>query len=243
MKAQVQQSGSTERLAKLAVDLHQADSPEEVTGRGAPAVRDFLFEGGQVSIQLIHGRRLRPQDATDSRLATADIQQGSTRQGPAIDVADGAVLVFCSDLVTTDRWPNWAAGAFALGWRSWISVELMSRKQQLLGVLTYAHPRPDVIGPDQIRDVGHAATHLAVAVDSANIRKHLVRAADSQAEIGRAIGVLMERYGIDETRAFSVLRRYSQDSNTKLRDIASQLLQSRQLPRPTIDSHSERNRS
>jgi len=38
-------------------------------------------------------------------------------------------------------------------------------------------------------------------------------------------------YGIDEDRAFAVLKRYSQHTNTKLRDVAQQLIDTRHLPR------------
>jgi AmiR/NasT family two-component response regulator len=40
----------------------------------------------------------------------------------------------------------------------------------------------------------------------------------------------MERYGLDDARAFEVLRRYSQDHNLKLRQVAEHLVSSRDLP-------------
>lgn len=40
----------------------------------------------------------------------------------------------------------------------------------------------------------------------------------------------MERYDLDGDRAFTVLRRYSQDTNTKLRDVTQQLIDTRKLP-------------
>lgn len=42
----------------------------------------------------------------------------------------------------------------------------------------------------------------------------------------------MERFDLDADRAFTVLRRYSQDSNVKLRDVAQQLIDTRKLPGP-----------
>lgn len=41
----------------------------------------------------------------------------------------------------------------------------------------------------------------------------------------------MERYNLDEGRAFAVLRRYSQDHNVKLHEVARLLIETRQLPR------------
>lgn len=40
----------------------------------------------------------------------------------------------------------------------------------------------------------------------------------------------MERYDLDADRAFSVLRRYSQDYNVKLREVAELLIETRSLP-------------
>jgi AmiR/NasT family two-component response regulator len=40
----------------------------------------------------------------------------------------------------------------------------------------------------------------------------------------------MERFDLKEDQAFAVLRRYSQDTNTNLRDIAQQLIETRKLP-------------
>jgi hypothetical protein len=40
----------------------------------------------------------------------------------------------------------------------------------------------------------------------------------------------MERFGLDQQRAFAVLRRYSQEHNIKLRLVAEQLVETRALP-------------
>jgi len=45
---------------------------------------------------------------------------------------------------------------------------------------------------------------------------------------------LMEHYGVDEDRAYEVLRRFSQDHDIKLRDVAAHLIHTRELP--TTDS-------
>jgi hypothetical protein len=40
----------------------------------------------------------------------------------------------------------------------------------------------------------------------------------------------MERHGLTEEQAFAVLKRYSQDFNVKLRDVAERLVQTKRLP-------------
>ena len=44
--------------------------------------------------------------------------------------------------------------------------------------------------------------------------------------IGQAIGIVMERYGITEDRAFQFLIRASSTSNVKLRDVAEEVVTS-----------------
>ena len=55
-------------------------------------------------------------------------------------------------------------------------------------------------------------------------------ALDTRTQIGQAVGVLVERLGLDADRAFEVLRRYSQDYNIKLRDLAQHPVEHRNLP-------------
>ncbi len=45
--------------------------------------------------------------------------------------------------------------------------------------------------------------------------------------IGQAKGIIMERYGVDELRAFDLLRRLSQESQTKLVDVAQRVIDTR----------------
>lgn len=83
-------------------------------------------------------------------------------------------------------------------------------------------------------DLGAAlARHAAIAYLNARTRSAQVRAMETRTTIGQAQGILMERFGIDADQAFAVLRRYSQHANQPLRDLAGQIVATRQLP-PTV---------
>ena len=56
------------------------------------------------------------------------------------------------------------------------------------------------------------------------------QAIDARKLIGQAQGILMERFALDDERAFEVLRRYSQNTNTKLNEVARILVHTRTLP-------------
>jgi AmiR/NasT family two-component response regulator len=49
--------------------------------------------------------------------------------------------------------------------------------------------------------------------------------------IGRAEGILMERFGLTPDQAFAVLRRVSQRRNVKLNQVAEELVRTRVTPR------------
>jgi len=59
---------------------------------------------------------------------------------------------------------------------------------------------------------------------------------ESHSSVGKAQGLLMGRFGIDADRAFAILRRYSQDQNIKLSEVAASLLSNRDLPSPLRDA-------
>ena len=59
---------------------------------------------------------------------------------------------------------------------------------------------------------------------------------ESHSLVGTAQGLQMERFGIDADRAFAILRRYSQDQNIKLSEVAASLLGNRDHPSPLRDA-------
>lgn len=68
-------------------------------------------------------------------------------------------------------------------------------------------------------------------VTAAERIRQLKAALESRGVIGRAQGILMERYGIDDDAAIAILKRTSSTMNVKLRDVAAMLVETRKLPR------------
>jgi AmiR/NasT family two-component response regulator len=74
-----------------------------------------------------------------------------------------------------------------------------------------------------VRDAGERLTQSdKLAADNANLQAALT----TRTVIGQAQGVLMARQEINEAEAFDVLRRASQRTNRKLRDIAADIVRS-----------------
>ncbi|MDT5222425.1 MAG: hypothetical protein QOF15_4530, partial [Mycobacterium sp.] len=60
----------------------------------------------------------------------------------------------------------------------------------------------------------------------------------SRDTIGQAKGMIMERFNVDAIRAFELLTKISQDSNTRVADIAAELVSRRALPQMQPSSSS-----
>jgi AmiR/NasT family two-component response regulator len=71
------------------------------------------------------------------------------------------------------------------------------------------------------------ADHVARALERI---EQLEAALEHRTVIGRAQGILMERYAVDEEAAFEILKRASNTLNVKLFEIASSLVETRRLP-------------
>jgi AmiR/NasT family two-component response regulator len=70
------------------------------------------------------------------------------------------------------------------------------------------------------------ATHAAITLIAADKESQFRSALASRDVIGQAKGIVMERFKIDASRAFALITKISQDSNTRLRVIAQQLVDS-----------------
>ena len=71
---------------------------------------------------------------------------------------------------------------------------------------------------------GLFAVQAAMLLHGSQHAVHLSRAVDSRDVIGQAKGILMERFGADETEAFAMLVESSQGTNLKLVDVARWLV-------------------
>ena len=74
------------------------------------------------------------------------------------------------------------------------------------------------------------ARHASIALASSDEIFHLRIAVDSRKTVGQAQGILMERFNLDPSGAWSVLRRLSTTSNRKVNDIAEEIVRTRKIP-------------
>ena len=188
-----------------------------------------------VSISVLGpGGTMHPGTSSGERAAEADRLQFEVGEGPCVDVvrpdADGARterMVVAVDLCTEHRWPRWGPAATVLGVRAAVVLRLFT-DHTLGSISLYArHPGVD---SGALRDAQTAAALASVVLARVCTERDLLRAVNSRGLIGQAQGMLMQRYGLTAESAFAVLRRCSQQHNTKLVVLAEQLTTTGKLP-------------
>jgi GAF domain-containing protein len=152
---------------------------------------------------------------------------------PGITAFESGKVVVCSDLTLGDDYPHYSKGMLdQTPVRSVLSVPLQNADGPL-GVLTCYADRTNVFD-DQAVEVARTLGDLAVlAIEAAlgedkadNLQMALLRSRT----IGAAIGILMERHQLNASHAFKLLERVSQHTNTKLAQVAAELVNTGNLP-------------
>lgn len=145
-------------------------------------------------------------------------------EGPVFDVMTTGEMVRVDDLEFHPGWPAYGAAALAeTPIRSLMAFKL-SAGRAILGVLHLYADDPYSFD-SSVDEIGAAfATHAALAWDNARREQHFRSALSSRDAIGQAKGMIMERYHVDADAAFAMLTKMSQNSNTRIVDIARELI-------------------
>jgi transcriptional regulator with GAF, ATPase, and Fis domain len=171
--------------------------------------------------------------ASDSIAQHIDDMERLAGDGPCVDAIEEETPQVETDLTKPNQWPELAKRIVAetpvrgaMGFR----ILVDKRKTGALNLFS------DTAGVFDTESAGQAvvlASFASVAInavaqgeDVSTLRRGLL----SNREIGKAVGMLMMLYGVDEQEAFNILRRYSQDLNIKLADVARTVIDSRGKP-------------
>lgn len=221
-----------EAFAQLAEELHAAgDVLETVEEVVSTAMR--VLEASRASVTMIRkAQRLETLGASDPTVEQLDQLQYDLHEGPCYDSTWRGETLMSRELSGDPRWPRWAPKAAAAGISSMLAVEL-STAEERVGALNLYFDQPRAFDSDDVAFAGIFGRHASIAVSYKSENAGLVTALDSRKLIGQAQGILMERYDMSESQAFSVLNRYSQNHNIKLREVADQLCSTGRLPKTT----------
>jgi GAF domain-containing protein len=152
----------------------------------------------------------------------ADVLQYELHEGPCLDAVAMEQTIRSADLTDEERWPAYTPRAARLGIGSQMAVEIFRTSSTCAGLNLYSTTTGAL---DESRHIVELfASQAAIAMNFVRATQTLQDALISRKTIGQAIGIVMERYGLNEDRAFDFLVRTSQDGNVKLRTVAQNIV-------------------
>lgn len=213
-------------LTQASRRLHETLAPGDLDltlQRMTTAAVEVLPDVEYASITVKHSDgRLETIAPTDTLIVDLDAAQYDFQEGPCYEAATETLHVTAPHLAQDVRFPEYGPVAVAAGIEAQAGIRLFEAPAYD-GALNLYSPRAGVF--EDLAGIGLLfAHHAAVALAYAQEIDQLRAAVETRQLIGQAVGVTMERYGLNEARAFGFLSRLSQDNNVKLRVIAQRLL-------------------
>ena len=165
---------------------------------------------------------VRTVASTDPVAEQADMLQYELHQGPCYAAVTKERFVLVNDLATSTRFPDYGPKAVTLGIGAQAGIQLLNN-EETAGLNLYAQAA-GAFDRSTVQLAELFATQAAALLGYAHQVEQLSVALHTRTDIGTAVGILMERYGIDRHQAFAFLARCSQNRNIKVRVLARQVI-------------------
>lgn len=215
------------RMAELARTVAMPRSVEQVLEDVTSAATELIPGADTAGILLVGpGGKFESLAGTTDLPHQLDELQMTFEEGPCVQAALDDVIVRTDDFREESRWPQYSKAVVEIGVLSGLSFKLYTadRTAGALNLFGFEPNRWD----GEAETIGTVlAAHAAAAILASRQGQQLESALSTRDRIGQAKGIVMERYDVDDVQAFEMLRRLSQESNTKLIDIAQQVIETR----------------
>jgi GAF domain-containing protein len=215
------------RMAELARVMASPRTLEQIL-QDVTAAAVELIPGADVSGVLLvkSGGDFESLADTDGLAAELDKLQHDFGEGPCAEAALQHTIVRSDDLRSEPRWPQYAPAAVKLGVLSGLSFKLYTA-DRTAGALNLFGFEAGVWDTDAETTGAVLAAHAAAAILASRHGEQMQVALSTRDRIGQAKGIIMERHGVDDVRAFEMLRLISQESQTKLAVVAQRVIETR----------------
>jgi len=222
----------SDAFARMAGILLTEDTLDVVLERVVSLAKQTVPAVTAASVTLHQNGRGRTSNYTDDTALALDHHQYEAERGPCLEAIETNSVVSALLAEQHDRWPGFVEASLACGVQSVLSTPL-SVKAEPLGALNL-YSNENRLFDDHERSLAaqfaqQAAVVLAntLAYTSATrLNDELRQAVETREVIGQAKGIIMAQRRCTRDEAFDVLRRASQRTNRKLRDIAAELVTS-----------------
>lgn len=222
-------AAAVQLVAELAADLADSPTLTELLERALALAVDIVPGCEQAGISLLQNAVIETPASVGEIAETCDKLQEQLGDGPCVTALLEADVIRIDDMLSDERWPEFAVGAADAGVRSMLACRLATQRDKL-GALNMYSTRPAAFGADsEAMAIGYAA-HVSLALSALDREANLRQALKSREIIGQAMGILMERHRLTASQAFDVMVHASQRTNVKLRSIAEELVHTGSLP-------------
>jgi len=210
-----------ETASRLSEHLSAGDLDATLGGFTAAAV-ELIPEVAYASISIRHEDRIETVNPTDDSLVALDSHQYVLREGPCYDAATDRDQVVSPDLATDTRFTRYGPVAVEAGIRAQAAFRLFDHNSSQGALNLYS------MSQGAFEDLHELAvlfrSQAAAVISYAYEIQSLNEALRTRTVIGQAMGIVMERYQLNDERAFAFLTRLSQHRNVKLRQVAEELV-------------------
>jgi GAF domain-containing protein len=215
------------QMAELARTAAAPRSVEDVLADVTSSARELIPGVDTAGVLLIgKGGKFESLAGTSDLPHRLDELQMKFNEGPCVEAALDEVIVRTEDFRTEERWPQYSPAVTELGVLSGLSFKLYTA-DRTAGALNLFSFEPRAFDGEAETIGVVLAAHAAAAILASRQGEELQTALSTRDRIGQAKGIIMERFGVDDVRAFEMLRRLSQESNTRLVEIAERVIASR----------------
>lgn len=216
-----------ERMAELARASASPRTVDDVLNDVTATAKELIPGADTVGVLLVaSGGKFESLAGTSELPHKLDELQMQFAEGPCVEAALEELVVRTDDFRTEERWPLYSAAAIEHGILSGLSIKLYTA-ERTAGALNMFSTKPRGFGADDETIGAILAAHAAAAILASREGEQLKSAMATRDRIGQAKGIIMERYGVDEVRAFEMLKQLSQDSNVKLAEVAQRVIDTR----------------
>jgi GAF domain-containing protein len=215
------------RMAELARVVASPKSLDDVLAGVTHTAKELIPGVDTAGILLIAKGGAFESLATVSEVPKKlDALQMEFDEGPCRQAALEDVVIRTDDFREETRWPKYSPACVEVGVLSGLSFKLYTA-DRTAGALNLFGFQPRVWDTEAETIGSVLAAHAAAAVLASRENQHLQSALSSRDRIGQAKGIIMERFKVDDVQAFEMLKQLSQESNTRLVEIARRVIDSR----------------
>ena len=213
-------------VTRMAGLVLSEENPEAVLALLVSLARSTVPHVDDASVSIVRTGGYETANATSENVREVDERQHRSGQGPCVEAMRRGACVNVRLVEEHDRWADFVPTALGAGFATVLSTPLQLGGRPI-GALNLYSRREAAFGEAELEVAEAFAQHAAVVLGNAieltvteKLKGQLEEALASRDTIGKAQGILMVRHHFGAEEAFDMLRRASQHTNRKLREVA-----------------------